>query len=148
MKYLFLKEKRVKDIYDDMSFTLGDKCPSTIKNGIARFRKGHLCTEDECSGRPTELTIPENVAAIHSMIIDDRRIYAKMIAETLVISQGGIGYIIHEIVDMRKLSAKWVPKCLNADQKCDQVLASQAILDLFWQDPGGFFNYLVTMDET
>jgi hypothetical protein len=49
---------------------------------------------------------------------------------------------------MRKLSAKWVPKCLNADQKCDGVHASQAILDRFWRDPVGFLNRLVSMDET
>jgi hypothetical protein len=49
---------------------------------------------------------------------------------------------------MRKLSAKWVPKCLNADQKCDRVVASQAILDRFRRDPVGFLNRLLTMDET
>jgi hypothetical protein len=51
---------------------------------------------------------------------------AKDIAETLAISRERVGYILHEILDMRKLSAKWVPKCLNADHKRDQALASQA----------------------
>jgi hypothetical protein len=32
-------------------------------------------------------TIPENVDAIHSMILDNRRIFTKKIAETLAISQ-------------------------------------------------------------
>jgi hypothetical protein len=40
------------------------------------------------------------------MILDDRRIPAKMIAETLEISRERVGYIIHEILYMRKLSAK------------------------------------------
>jgi hypothetical protein len=85
------------------------------------------------------VTIPENLDAIHSMILDDWRISAKKIAETLAIYQERVGYIIHKkILDMRKLSAKWVPKCLNADQKRDRVLASQAILDPFQQDPVGF----------
>jgi predicted regulator of amino acid metabolism with ACT domain len=68
------------------------------------------------------------VDAIHSMILGDRRISAEKIAETLAISRESVGYTIHEILDTRKLSAKWVPKCLNADQKCDRVLASEAIL--------------------
>jgi hypothetical protein len=39
---------------------------------------GHLSTEDEeRSERPTQVTIPENVDAIHSIILDDRRISAK-----------------------------------------------------------------------
>jgi hypothetical protein len=33
----------------------------------------------------------------------------KKIAETLAIYRERVGYIIHEILDMRKLSAKWVP---------------------------------------
>jgi hypothetical protein len=47
------------------------------------------------------------VAAIHSVISDDRRISAEKIAETLAIFREGEGYIIHEILDTRKLSAKW-----------------------------------------
>jgi hypothetical protein len=49
---------------------------------------------------------------------------------------------------MRRLSAKWVPKCLNAIQKGDLVLASQGILDRFRRDSVGFLNRIVTMDET
>jgi hypothetical protein len=86
------------------------------------------------------------VDAIHSMIPDDQRISAKNIAETLVISWERVGYIIQESLDMRKLSAKQVPKCLNTDKKHDRVLASQAILDQSWRDSVGFFNRLVTMD--
>jgi transposase len=105
-----------------MSVTLGVKRPScsTVKNCVARFRTGHLSTYDEeRSGRPTQVTIPENMDAIHSMLLDDRRISTKKTSETLAISRERVGYIIHEILDMRKLSAKWVPKCLYADQKRD-----------------------------
>ena len=45
------------------------------------------------------------------------RILAKSIAEQLGISRERLGSMNHEDLDMRKLSAKWVPKCLNADQK-------------------------------
>ena len=49
--------------------------------------------------------------------MEDRWISAKSIAEQLGISRERVGPIIHEDLDMRKLFAKWVPKCLNADQK-------------------------------
>jgi transposase len=71
-KYLFLKGKSAKKNYDDMSVTLGDKHPSyfTVKNLFARFKTRHLSSEDkERSGRPTQVTVPENVDAIHSMIL-------------------------------------------------------------------------------
>jgi hypothetical protein len=57
-----------------MSVSLGNKRPSYSagKNWVARFRTGHLSTEhEELSGRPTQMTIPENVDVVHSMILDE-----------------------------------------------------------------------------
>jgi hypothetical protein len=57
VKCFFLKGNLAKKIYNDMSATLGDKRPSysTVTNCVARFRTGHLSTEDvECCGRPTK----------------------------------------------------------------------------------------------
>jgi hypothetical protein len=57
--------------------------------------KQHLGTEDEKhSGRPTQVTVLENVDVIYSMILEDRRISAKKIEETLGISHERVGYII------------------------------------------------------
>ena len=63
------------------------------------------------------MTTPEIIDQIHELILEERRISAKSIAEQLSISRERVGSIIHEDLDMRNLSAKWVPKCLNADQK-------------------------------
>jgi len=49
---------------------------------------------------------------------------------------------------MRKLSAKWIPKCLNVDQKLQRCQSSEQILELFRRDPNDFLSRLVTMDET
>ena len=49
---------------------------------------------------------------------------------------------------MRKLSAKWVPKCLDADQKRQRWHSSEQLLEFFWLDPNDFLSRLVTMDET
>jgi len=49
---------------------------------------------------------------------------------------------------MRKPSSKWVPKCLQADQKRQRCQLSEQILDFFWRDPNNFPLRLVTMDET
>jgi predicted XRE-type DNA-binding protein len=61
------------------------------------------------------VTTPEIIDQIHELILEDRRILAKAIAEQLGISRERIGSVIHEDFNTRKLSAKWVPKCLNAD---------------------------------
>jgi len=49
---------------------------------------------------------------------------------------------------MRKLSAKWVPKYLNEDQKRQRCLSSEQHLEFFRRDPTDFLSRLVTMDET
>jgi transposase len=65
--------KRKQPKYD-MSVK-GDMYPSysTIKNRVAKFRTGHLSTEDECSGRPSQVTTSENVDAIHFITLNDQR---------------------------------------------------------------------------
>jgi len=49
---------------------------------------------------------------------------------------------------MRKLSAKWVLKSLNADQKRQRCQSSEQHLEFFRRDSKDFLSRLVTMDET
>ena len=77
------------------------------------------------------MTNPEIIDQIHELILEDRRISAKSIAEQLGISRERVGSIIHEDLDMRKLSAKWVQKCLNAGQNLQRCQSSEQILDFF-----------------
>ena len=96
--------------------------------------------------RPLVVPVPENVVAIHSMIVADWRISARKIAETLQIDSGTCR--IHHVLDKRKLSSKWVPKCLSADQKRGCVVAPKAILEHFRWNTVGSSARLVTMDKT
>jgi hypothetical protein len=108
-----------------------------------------LNTEDEESSlRPAQVPVPESVDFIYCMTLTVRRISGKRISVTLAISRERGRYIIHEILDMRKLSAKWIPKCLNADQKRVRVFALPTIWNRFWRNPVGFLNRLLPMDQT
>jgi len=62
------------------------------------------------------------------------RISAKSLAEQLGISLERVVFIIHERLDMRVPSAKWVPKCLNVDQKRQRCQSSEKIWNFFRQD--------------
>jgi len=85
---------------------------------MAQFKHGDFSTCDAPRpGRPKTLTTSEIIDQIHELILEDHRISAKSIAEQLGISREWVGSITHEDLDMRKLSAKWVSKSLNADQK-------------------------------
>jgi len=99
-------------------------------------------------GRTKTVTTPEIIHQIHELILEDSRISAKSIAEQLRISLERVGSIIREDLDMRKLSAKRVPKCLNADQKRQRCQSPKQILEFCQRDPNDFPSRLVTMDET
>jgi len=94
------------------------------------------------------VTTPENIDQIHELIFEDRPISAKSIAEQLGITSERVGSIIHEDLDTRKLSAKWIPKCLNAYQKRQGCQSSEQLLEFFRRDPNDFLSRMVTMDET
>ena len=73
------------------------------------------------------VTTPEIIDQIHELILEDCRISALSIAE----QRERVGSIIHEDLDTRKLSAKWVPKCLNADQKRQRCQSYEQICNFF-----------------
>jgi len=77
------------------------------------------------------VTTPEIIDQIHELILEDRPISAKSIAEQLGISRERVGSIIHEDLEMRKLSTKWVPKCLKSDQKRQRCQSSEQLLEFF-----------------
>ena len=92
--------------------------------------------------------MPEIIDQIHELILEDCQILAKSIAEQLGISHERVGSNIHEDLDTRKLSAKWVPKCLNANQKHQRCQSSEKLLEFFRRDPNDFLSQLVTINET
>jgi len=57
-------------------------------------------------GPPKTENTPEIIDQINELILEDRRISAKSIAEQLGISCEWVGSIIHVDLDMWKLSAK------------------------------------------
>ena len=101
--------KAPKEIHAILIETLGEHAPSyaTVKNWVAQFKRGDFST---CAaprpGRPKTVTTLEIIDQIHELILEDRRISAKSIAEQLGISYEWVGSIIHEDLDMWKLPAK------------------------------------------
>ena len=98
----------------------GLRCGTTPLGVVRRQRvkRGDFSTCDAPRpGRPKTVTTRDIIDQIHKLILEDRRISANSIAEQLGISRERVWSIIHEDLDMRKLSAKWVQKCLKADQK-------------------------------
>jgi hypothetical protein len=65
------------------------------------------------------------------MVLDDRRLKVREIAETTGISKERVGYILHEELDMRSLCSRWVQGLLTADQKRTRLKISEQCLERF-----------------
>ena len=102
----------------------------------------------ERSGRPIEVSTPENFEKIHDMVLADRRVKVREIVDAIGISYGSVVSILNDQQGLRKLSAKWVPRLLSIDHKRKRVTTSKDCLELFDRNPNEFLRRFVTVDET
>lgn len=75
-----------------------------------RFQEGREDVEDD--ERPSTSTIDDNIEKIKKMIIDNRRITIREIAD-VGISFGSCQAIFSNVLGMKRVAAKFVPKLLN-----------------------------------
>ncbi|CAK9826871.1 Histone-lysine N-methyltransferase SETMAR [Anthophora retusa] len=129
----------------------GDSAPrkSTIIDWYAEFKHSLTNTDDaERSSRPKSAVVPENIKKVLKIVLKDRKVKLREIADTLKISEGSVFTILHENLSMHKLFSKWVPRLLTPDQKRQRVDDSERCLELFKRDKKDFLRRYVTMDET
>jgi len=84
--FFFLQGKAPKEIHDFLREALGEHSPwyDTVKNWVAQFKRGDFSICDAPRPvRPKTVTTPEIIDQIHGLILDDRRISAKSIAEQM-----------------------------------------------------------------
>jgi hypothetical protein len=75
---------------------------------------------------------------VHDIVLDERRMKVREIAEIIGISKERAGYMLHEEFDTKTLFARWVPFLLTADQKRICMKVSEQCLK----------HRFITMDET
>ncbi|GBP84565.1 Histone-lysine N-methyltransferase SETMAR [Eumeta japonica] len=151
IKHYFLRKKTITETNEKLDKYNGDSAPSIsmVKKWFTEFRCGRTSTSDaERSGRPKEVITPEIVDKIHKMIMDDRRMKVRELAHAVGISTEQVHHILHEYLDMRKLSARWVPRLLTLDHKCNRVTTSKECLAMFRRNPDKFLRRFVTVNET
>jgi len=112
IKYLNLKGLTLNEISSDMKVVLGDDRPlyATIHRWIAEFQRGTELIEDaHRSGRPLEACREENFQCVNDMIITDRRLTVRYVAESVKLSYGTTHHIMSDILGYNKVCAPWVP---------------------------------------
>jgi DNA-binding Xre family transcriptional regulator len=138
------------EIHSKFIKVYGDSYPlfSKIKKWDAEFKRGRTSLEDvPREGRPKSVTTPETIEQVHDMLLDERRMKVREIAETIGISKERVGHILHEELDMKKLCARCLPLLLTADQKRTRMKISEQCLARFNKNKTDFVRRFITMDE-
>ena len=120
-----------------------------VKKWAADFKRDRNSLEDgPRRGRPAAVTTQKIIDKIHDMLLTDRRLTKRYIATALGISEECVNAIIHNHLEMTKVSARWVPKLLGDEQKRLRYNMSKKNLVIFDFDPERFIRQFVTIDET
>jgi len=138
IKHYFMKGKSPQETKEKLDKHYGKSAPSvkTVCKWFQNFRSGHTSTSDtECSGHPVEATTPEIVDKIYDMVMDDRRVKVREIASAVGIWSERVPNILLQHLNVRKLSARWVPQLLTVNQRRDRVTCSKDNLQLFQRNP-------------
>ncbi|XP_049521685.1 histone-lysine N-methyltransferase SETMAR-like [Dermacentor silvarum] len=151
IKHFYLKHWTAAQIKAKLSEVHGDSAPSlkTIYYWINEFKRGRTSTQDEARpGRPVEVTTPEMVLKIHGIVMEDRRVKVREIADIVGISAERIHNILHEKLQMKKVCARWVPRLLTIDQRRMRADISNQCLSMLDRNRQDFWRRFVTVDET
>jgi len=104
-------------------------------------------SEDPRPGQPSTSTNDDHVDRVRAVIRGNRRLTVQKVADEVGISIGSCHQIFTEKLQMRRVSAKFVPHLLTDDQKENHVEISQGPL----ANANGNENILkniITGDET
>ena len=150
---LFLWKEGVQaaDIVRRLSAVFGESAESrsTVYRWIQLFTEGRQSLEDDPrSGRPSTAVTEESVAAVEKIVMEDRHVTIREIAQTMDISSSTAHEILHNRLQLNKLSARWVPCLLEPELKHNRVEACRELLEISDQYGKGFWQRTITVDET
>ncbi|XP_065282769.1 protein GVQW3-like [Dermacentor albipictus] len=125
----------------------GDDAMSStqIKKWYNRFKDDRTSVESEPrSGRPSTCRNDQVIAEGNAVVMRDRRVTNREIAEEVGISTFSAHSIMTEDLAMKRVAAKFMPKLLMVEQL--RVEVSQDMLDSTNSDPD-FINTIIAGDE-
>ncbi|XP_037570474.2 uncharacterized protein LOC119452325 [Dermacentor silvarum] len=119
-----------------------------MKEWYIRFKDGRTSVESEPrSGQPSTCRNDQVIAEVNAVVMRDRRVTIREIAEEVGITTFSAHPIMVEDLAMKIVAAKFMPKLLTLEQKQLRVEVSQYMLDSTNSDPD-FMNTIITGDAS
>ncbi|UYV72810.1 hypothetical protein LAZ67_10000852 [Cordylochernes scorpioides] len=108
--------------------------------------------DDDRSGSPVTATDNAAVAAVRNVVEADRRVTIDEIIIRLPpgieIRRSSIGTIMSDVLDFRKVCARWVARLLLENHKQQRMEAARVFLEMHQRDGDQLFSRIVTGDES
>ena len=109
--------------------------------------KGTSVDDDEHSGQLSTTTPPKNIVKVREAILADRRQTIHDVCERVGMSYRMVQCILVDNLNMRRISARFVPILLSDDQKTHHVSVHRELKQQARDNPN-FISNIVTGDET
>jgi len=145
---LFQSLKTAAETHRMLQEAFGDNAMSHSKDFLwyKRFKDGRTSVDDdEHSGRPSTSTTPENTAKVREAILADRRQNIHDVCEIVGLSCGTVQRILVDNLNMRRISARFVPRLLSDDQKVLRVSVCRELKQQARDDPNFISNIITVM---
>ncbi|CAF4152894.1 unnamed protein product, partial [Rotaria sordida] len=123
-------------IYDELYSVYGDQAPSlkAVERWSKLYREGREEIEDKTRpGRPITETTSENIEQIVLLINDNPYLTIEQLEDQTDLSHGIIHQIITDHLNLRKITARYVPKDLADFQRTERVRICKENLARFQQ---------------
>jgi len=146
--FCFRLEKTGAEMYEMLQAAFGESCLSQSKKfeWYSHFKSGRQSFEDDSHpGRPSTSHTEETVARVREIIHADRRLTIREVAEEVRTAFGMCQKILTEDLRMKRVTAKFVPHLLTAEQKDDRVSICTDLRDRAQNDPN-FMSSVITGD--
>ena len=151
IKFYVKLGKGTPEIIEDLKKVYGDSCLSTscIYRWVSRFSDGRQSVlDDPRSGREVTVNTDIKAKAIEEYVMKDRRITVRQVGEDFDISYGTAQNILTNVLGMRRVCARWVPRLLVPEQKAVRVQICRHLKQRLAEEGHSFLNKVVTCDET
>ncbi len=159
IRYLYLLGVPTREIHRRLCTTYGENNVYKIRSvyyWVEQFTKGRTDLHDnERSGRPSEAVNFETVNIVRTLLAKDRRytisdLHHKIATDYpyVTCSRTSIFTILTQELEMRKISARWVPRQLLPKHLDARFLSALEFLRLYKNSGNTFLDQIVTGDET
>lgn len=151
VRQLRSQDKNAKEIHENLLKIFQKNVPSYTT--IARWVRdidhfGGLGARGHGPGRPVDVSTPERIDQIRSLLHSDRKLSLRQISEKVQLPHSTVRKIIIEKIGMKKVFARWVPKVLSTVEKRNRLDFANQFMASFGANWARYRNRIITVDET